>query len=297
MIAHYGVAGLGYTGRRVFAALPSAQRFALGRSVEGYSASSVIRMDLDRAESLGHLPGQLARRAPYRLLYTVPPPSEGEADARMQRFLAALDPPPERLVYLSTSGVYGDRDGQSTDETTPVNPRTARAKRRVAAETLLKKWCERKGVDCLLLRVPGIYGPGRLGLDRLRHGASVLRSEDSGPGNRIHVDDLARCCLAALTGSAPAGSYNVGDGDHRSSGEFTTTVARLARLPAPSEISLDEARRQWSPARLSFLGESRCLDLGRMRTVLGVSPTYSDAESGIRASLDEEAAAGGNPER
>lgn len=297
MVTHFGVAGLGYTGQRVFDALPAAHRFALGRSTAGNEAGRTIRMDLDRAESVAHAAEQLARKAPYRLLYTVPPPAEGEGDARLERFLTALATPPERLVYLSTSGVYGDRDGQRTDETTPVQPRTARARRRVAAETQLLRWCEPRGVDCLLLRVPGIYGPGRLGLDRLRSGASVLRPEDTGPGNRIHVDDLARCGLAALTGAAPSGAYNVGDGDHRSSSEFTTAVARLARLPAPIAISLDEARRQWSPARLSFLEESRRLDLDRMHALLGISPIYADLEHGIRASLDAEAAANSNSDR
>lgn len=231
----------------------------------------------------------MARVSPYRLLYTIPPPGDGDDDARLQRFLELLDIPPERFVYLSTSGVYGDRAGQLTDETVPAQPQTDRARRRVAAERRLRRWCESRGVDCLILRVPGIYGPGRLGVERIKTGTQVLRAADAGPGNRIHVDDLKRCCLAALQSSAPAGIYNLGDGDNRSGAEFTAAVARLAGLPAPEAISMDDARRQWSPARLSFLEESRLLDLTRMHSLLGVTATYANVEDGIRASLADEA--------
>lgn len=228
--------------------------------------------------------------APCTVLYTVPPRADGHDDERLAVFLGRLGERPSRIVYLSTSGVYGDRQGRLTDETVPPQPQTDRARRRLAAETRLGQWCETNGVERTVLRVPGIYGPGRLGLERLRAGGEVLRAADAGPGNRIHVDDLVRCCLAAMQPDLPGGLYNVGDGDLRSSGEFSAAVAKLAGLPAPREISLSEARREWSPARLSFITESRWLDLTRMTEVLGVQPRYANAEQGIRASLDEEAA-------
>ena len=279
----YVVAGTGYTGRRVLALLPSESRVGLSRSPLDDPSLTVHILDLDRDGA--RMP---AMSPPWTLLYTIPPPAGGTDDPRLAALLAGLKSAPARIVYLSTSGVYGDRGGRLTDETASVNPRTDRARRRLGAESLLEAWCAEHGADCLLFRVPGIYGPGRLGVERLRGGAAVLREADSGPGNRIHVDDLARCCLAAMTEGAPAGIYNVGDGDHRSSAEFSKTVARLAGLAAPPEITLADAERDWSAQRLSFLNESRRLDTGKMRKILGVTPRYTDPEEGIRASLAEE---------
>ena len=311
----YIVAGVGYTGRRVLAALPADRSLGLGRSLpseadanhepleEGTSFSAAgrspgtsintaktRRLDLDLS---GDSPPAdlLQGLGPCTVLYTIPPRADGDNDKRLALFLSLLGTQPERIVYLSTSGVYGDRQGRLTDETVTPRPATERARRRLAAETTLGDWCEQHGVEWTILRVPGIYGPGRLGLSRLRAGGEVLRAFDAGPGNRIHVDDLTRCCLAAMQADAPAGLYNLGDGDIRSSGEFSAVVAELAGLPAPTEISLTQARQAWSPARLSFIEESRQLDLTRMRDVLGVRPLYANAEDGIRASLDEEAAA------
>lgn len=279
----YVVAGTGYTGGRVLARLSAERRIGLSRSPasDGDLNVQILDLDGDRVR-VPLLP------APWTLLYTIPPRPEGAGDARLDALLSGLETPPARVVYLSTSGVYGDRGGQLTDEAVAPNPRSDRAKRRSMAESLLQSWCEERSADCLILRVPGIYGPGRLGLDRLRGGEAILCDADSGPGNRIHVDDLARCCLAAMTVGVAAGIYNVADGDHRSGSEFSRAVARLANLPPPPEITLADARRVWSARRLSFLDESRRLDTRKMRAVLGVTPHYADPEEGIRASLAEE---------
>jgi nucleoside-diphosphate-sugar epimerase len=196
-----------------------------------------------------------------------------------------LQPLPVRLVYLSTSGVYGDCGGRLVDESTPPDPRSPRAIRRLDAERQLQEWAESRDVSLVVLRVPGIYGPGRLPLDAIREGKPVVSEADSHPGNRIHVDDLASCCIAALSVDRPAGIYNVSDGDHRSSSWFTLAVARLAGLPAPPEVSRKVAVTTFSAMRLSFLAESRRLDNRKMLAVLGVEPRYANAQMGIRASL------------
>ncbi|MDH3533333.1 MAG: SDR family NAD(P)-dependent oxidoreductase, partial [Gammaproteobacteria bacterium] len=179
----------------------------------------------------------------------------------------------------------GNRDGASVDEDTAVNPESNRAWRRVAAEQALRAWGDRFGVDVVILRVPGIYGPQRLGMEQLRQGTAVIAEADCGPGNRIHVDDLLTCCAAALSSTAPAGIYNVGDGDHRSSTWFSNEVARQCGLPPPASISMADAKREFSPMRMSFLRESRKVNTQKMRDVLGVTPKYANAEEGIRASL------------
>ena len=268
--------GAGYTGARVLERLPDA--IALGRSRQGDE-----RLDLD-----GDDPLQIDLPEQYAVIYSVPPAEDQPGEPRLARFLALLPHPPTRIVYLSTTGVYGNRDGDRVDETSKPRPESARAERRLAAEQILAEWCTGRATTAVVLRVPGIYGPGRLGTERIQAAMPVLEEKDANPGNRIHVDDLATCCIAGLSPDVPDGIYNVGDGDHRSGSWFTNEVARQAGLPPPPAISLDEAEKTFSPMRLSFLRESRVVDTTKMREVLGVTPKYSDAADGIAASLAEE---------
>lgn len=279
------VAGAGYLGRRVLEALPDRATVAIGRrEPPAGTARAFMALDLDSP-----IDAPVTIDQPYALLYTAPPPATGSDDPRLERLLVNLATPPMRLVLISTTGVYGDRGGEDVRETDPVSPDSDRAKRRVAAEQHAAAFASKAGIPLVILRVPGIYGPGRLGLDRLAAGGEVLADADSGPGNRIHVDDLVTCCLAALREDSEPGVYNVGDGDNRSSAAFSRAIAELAGLPAPISLSLEEARRRWSPMRFSFALESRRVDTGKMQRVLGVSPRYADPLDGIRASLEAEA--------
>ncbi|MDH3490381.1 MAG: NAD-dependent epimerase/dehydratase family protein [Gammaproteobacteria bacterium] len=272
------VTGTGYTGRRVLDLLPADSVLGLSRSAIATDRSVTI-FDLDSASTL---PVTLPAR--YAVIYTVPPKGD-PPDRRLQRFLSMLMPTPARFIYISTTGVYGDCGGKTVTEATPLNPSNERAERRVAAEALLAEWAGKNQCELLILRAPGIYGPGRLGLERIQARLPVLSEDSANPGNRIHVDDLASCCVAALSSSAPAGIYNVGDNDHRSSTWFTGEVARQSGLPAPPEISLEQANREFSAQRLSFMTESRRVDTTKMRSVLGVMPRYANPEDGINASL------------
>jgi nucleoside-diphosphate-sugar epimerase len=265
------VVGVGYLGRRFLEHEKTA--FGLTRGDH----------DLDQD---GPLPVELPES--YTVLYTVPPSQESLSDVRLQRLLNVLDPAPTRFVYISTTGVYGDRGGATVSEETPTSPGSDRAARRVAAEDALNFWAAEKDCDAVVLRVPGIYGPGRLGIERLREGSPLIEESDAGPGNRIHVDDLLACCVAALQGGVPAGVYNVGDGDHRTSTWFANEVARQCKLPAPPTVSMEVAQREFSPMRMSFLGESRRVDTQKMRDVLGVTLKYANPEAGITASIQEE---------
>jgi nucleoside-diphosphate-sugar epimerase len=156
----------------------------------------------------------------------------------------------------------------------------------VAAEQAVRSWCDARGVRWVVLRVPGIYGPDRLPLERLRRGEPALRPEDSGPANRIHVDDLVSACVAAI--ERPVGGiFNVGDGDHASTTVFLQATAGLAGLPPPALVSLAEARGRISPGMLAYLVESRRVDTSRMLNELGVVPRYPTVASGVAASLAE----------
>jgi nucleoside-diphosphate-sugar epimerase len=267
------VAGVGYVGRRFVENQAEASVIGLSRST-GF--------DLDTDDEL-----PLFLPAAYSVLYTVPPSQSFTNDLRLERFLARLDPTPTRFVYIGTTGVYGDCGGALVDEDRPLNPESDRALLRVAAETSLQAWCDQHDVDCVILRVPGIYGPNRLGIDRIRTAAANIRDSEANPGNRIHVDDLVLCCEAALSNDASPGIYNVGDGDYRSATWFAGEVARQCGEPPPPEISFDDAKREFSAMRMSFLRESRRIDTRKMREVLGVTPRYANPEDGIRASLND----------
>ncbi len=271
------VAGTGYTGRRVLERLPANEVAGANRSpIDTDRSVQIVDFD-DLHSTVFDLP------ASYAVLYTCPP--DGDDDDRLRRFLACLSPAPKRFVYISTTGVYGDCDGAVVTEDSPVNPGSRMSKPRVAAENRLSAWATRTDCDLVVLRVPGIYGPGRLGVDRINSGEAFIEEDEANPGNRIHVDDLATCCIAALSDDAPAGIYNIGDGDHRSSTWFAEEVARQANLPEPRRISRAQAEKEFSPMRLAFLASSRVVDTTKMREVLGVTPRYSNPEDGIAASL------------
>jgi nucleoside-diphosphate-sugar epimerase len=284
------IAGCGYVGRRLAHRLRAAwQVAAIARSEASLTplrdaGIEVHAMDFDSAQLPEEL-GALADGA--AIAYLAPPPETGRSDPRLGRFLAALGRArPSVLLYMSTTGVYGDTRGASVSESSPVAPGNDRSRRRVDAEQQAMAWCRAHDVRCVVLRVPGIYGPHRLPVARLMRGEPALRPEDAGPGNRIHVDDLVSACGAALERTV-RGVINVGDGDCSSTTVFLLATARLAGLPAPPLVSMEEARGRIGPGMLSFLVESRRVELQRMHEELEVRPRYPTLEAGIQASLAE----------
>jgi len=283
------IAGAGYTGMRLALRLqPRWRVIALARSDTAATRLSAAGLEVRRADLDVRLGSNtLAIGEGAAIAYLVPPPEGAEDDPRLTHFLGGLgEARPSVVLYLSTTGVYGDAGGEVVTEASPVTPSSDRGRRRAAAERIVSRWCSGRDVRCVLLRVPGIYGPGRLPLDRLRRGEPALRPEDSGPGNRIHVDDLVTACVAALERPV-RGIFNVTDGDHTSTTAFMQRTAALAGLPPPPLVTLAEARGRISPGMLSFLVESRRVDNRRMREELGVEPRYACLDAGIAASLEE----------
>jgi nucleoside-diphosphate-sugar epimerase len=287
------VVGCGYTGLRLARRLGPAWRVAaLVRSEASASrlaaqGITVLRGDLDAPAAARDAEALRAQAHTAAIAYLAPPPEQGADDPRIARFLDTLGPArPASLLYMSTTAVYGDTGGRTVDEASPVAPASDRARRRVAAERAAGAWCSARGVRCVVLRVPGIYGPGRLPLERLARGEPALRHEDAGPGNRIHVDDLVAACVAALERPVH-GVFNVTDGDPASTTEFLERTAELAGLPPPPLVPLAEAPGRIAPGMLAFLAESRRVDNRRMLEELGFVPRYAHLADGIAASLAE----------
>lgn len=211
----------------------------------------------------------------------MPPQPNGETDDRIRRFLKGVDAAPQRVVLISTTGVYGDCAGRWIDESEPLKPVAARAKRRADAENTVQEWAARFGGEIIILRVPGIYAPDRLPLERLQHGEPVLRAEEAPWANRIHADDLAMICKQAME-AAPAGAvYNATDGHPSTMTDYFNTVADYAGLPRPPQVSMEEAQMSMSAGMLSYLQESRRIRNDKVLTELGIRLQYPSLAAGL----------------
>ena len=225
-----------------------------------------------------------------RVLHLAPPPDRGDRDVRTRNLVAALEASkslPQRLVYVSTSGVYGDCGGARIDETRGVRPETARARRRVDAEQVLREFGRRCGVTVALLRAPGIYAADRLPLERLQRGTPALVAEDDVYTNHIHADDLAAACVAALLRARPNRAYNACDDSEMRMGEYFDRVADAFALPRAPRLSGHEAAQRLSPLQLSFMRESRRLANRRLKEELRLRLRYPDVAAGIAAAVRE----------
>jgi nucleoside-diphosphate-sugar epimerase len=246
--------------------------------------------NLDEPATLGRLAG-LADA----VLHLAPPPGQGDDDPRTAALLAALarGTRVRRLVYASTTGVYGDRQGERIDETAATAATTARARRRVAAEARVRHYGRITGAQVSVLRIPGIYAPDREGGDpreRVRRGTPALVPEHDVFTNHIHADDLARACVAALHRGRPQRVVNVCDDTELRMGDYLDLVAAIAGLPPVPRLTREEAARQLSPMTMSFMGESRRIGNARLKQELRLRLRHPTVAEGLRP-----AAAGSAP--
>jgi nucleoside-diphosphate-sugar epimerase len=231
--------------------------------------------------------GRLAALADA-VLHLAPPPADGDHDPRTRALLHALARcgRVRRLVYASTSGVYGDAGGARFDETRAVRPATARARRRVDAEAQLRWYGRAHAVRVSILRIPGIYAgdrPGGHPRDRLQRGTPVLAAADDVHTNHIHADDLARACIAALLRGAPQRVVHASDDTELKMGDYFDLAADLCGLPRPPRISRHEAAERLSPMLMSFMGESRRLINHRLKHELRLRLLYPTVREGLAA--------------
>ncbi len=266
---------------RVYALLRDADEHARWRA----AGAVPLAGDLDDRAGLGRC-GGLADA----VLHLAPPPDRGDRDTRTRHLLAALGRGkslPQRLIYISTSGIYGDCAGAVVDETRAPHPATARALRRLDAERTLRAFGRATGVAVAILRAPGIYAADRLPLERLAKGTPALADADDVFTNHIHADDLAAACCAALVRARPNRAYNACDDSHWKMGEYFDRVADAFALPRPPRLTRAEAARQLSPLQLSFMRESRRLSNRRLREELRLALAYPTVADGIAAAREE----------
>lgn len=250
-----------------------------GRELEALGITAVLA-GLDDPATLTGLP-----TAGSILFYLAPPPGGGHEDPRVRNFCDAIRPgeEPSRIVYMSTSGVYGDAGGELVTEESPAIPETPRGKRRLHAETLFREWGAERGVPVIILRVTGIYGPGRLPVSQLTSGQPVLDERIANLTNRIHADDLVQVCRAAAERGEDGDIFNVSDGHPSTMTDYFNAAADVLGLPRPRQVSWEEARQLMSPLMLSYVSESRRMDNRKMLEKLGITLRYPTLAEGIRA--------------
>ncbi len=253
--------------------------------VPGLRAMGAVPLvgNLDQPASLGRLAG-LADH----VLHLAPPPLQGEHDPRTRALLQALarGGRVRRLVYASTTGVYGDTGGARFDESRGVAPASARARRRVDAERAVRWFGRRTGAVVSILRIPGIYAGDREGghpRERLQRGTPVLAEADDVYTNHIHADDLARACIAALVRGAPQRVVHASDDTELKMGAYFDLAADLCGLPRPPRITRAEAQERLSPMLMSFMSESRRLDNRRLKRELRLALRYPTVREGLLA--------------
>lgn len=237
--------------------------------------------NLDAPDSLRRLAGLATR-----VLHLAPPPGEGWGDPRTLALIRALRLRrlPDAFVYGSTSGVYGDCQGQLATETRALHADTARARRRIDAESVARFLGRSAAVRSSILRIPGIYAPDRAGgtpRERLLRATPVLRAQDDVYTNHIHADDLARACVAALWRGRPQRIYNVNDDTRLKMGDYFDLAADLYGLPRPARLPRSTAKEQLPLMLLSFMSESRRMDNTRMKQELRLQLRYPTVVAGL----------------
>jgi len=236
---------------RVFALTSQQSRFP---ELRGLGITPILG-DLDKPETLWRLSG-LAET----VIHLAPPQNIGHRDSRtrnLTRILAQGPASVSRIIYVSTTGVYGDHKGGRVSEITPVNPQSERAKRRVDAERVLRLWGPAQGVAVTILRVPGIYAANRLPVERLQARTPALISDEDAYSNHIQSDDLARLVCAAVYHGKPQRVINACDGGETKMGDYFDEVADAFGLERPARMPAAELQKIASPMLWSFMRESR----------------------------------------
>ena len=284
--------GCGDVGLRIAKQLPAHIRvLALTSSPERAPALQALGIqpligNLDQLSSLHRLAG-----IADRVLHLAPPPTENKdewwRDPRTSHLLQALRRRslPVKLVYGSTTGVYGDCQGEYVSESRATAAHTPRAHRRVDAEQQILTFA-RSNLSASILRIPGIYANDREGgtpRARLAKGTPVLEAKDDVYTNHIHANDLARACIAALWRGKSQRIDNVVDDTELKMGDYMSQAADLYGLPHPPRFSRDAAQGELPLMLLSFMSESRRLTNERMKRELRVVLQYPNVMDGLKA--------------
>lgn len=279
------IAGCGYVGTKLAQSLLASHDVSILVRTETSARKldtqfHCLTVDLDDRQSIPEF-----SLTGTTLFYFIPPPSTGITDERLERFLKAIKKgqEPDKIILISTTGIYGNCADDWVDESRTPHAETDRARRRLAAEQTLAEWCNMMQCKYIILRVPGIYGPGKLPVQRIVDQKPILSLTESPWSNRIHIDDLVQTCQQAMDYSGQYKIFNVSDGNPSSMSDFFLKVAKKMGLPQPEQISLDECKTIFSDNMISYLLESKKIVNKRMLDELKVQLRYPTLDQGLAA--------------
>ena len=238
-----------------------------------YDIDNSVNLDLDLRGS--------------KIIYMAPPDTSGLEDVRISKFINTIaNNKITRVIYISTSGVYGNCNGETVTEENKTDPITDRAKRRVDAENKITEYGKNYDVEIVILRVPGIYGKNRLPIKRIMNREPLIKKTESRTTNLIHVEDLSRIVIRSLEIKVKNTEIiNVSDGTAVKTTEYYEMIYNALGIILPKYICYEEARKTYDKKRLSFLNESRVLDTTKMEKTFPGCIKYTSLSEGIEASL------------
>ena len=280
------LAGSGYLGESIIAEYNIIKNtfniIELCRSIKNNRPEvKTIQIDFDKiTNDMSYVEGSV-------IVYMAPPDTVNLKDTRLSKFLNNISNYEiKKLIYISTSGVYGDCNGNIVNEKNQLNPLTDRAKRRADAETQIQNFCMRKNIGGIIFRVPGIYGRNRLPIKRVKERDPLIKIEESRTTNLIHVSDLTRLIIKAveLTNNETE-IINVSDGKAVKTTKYYEIIYKSLNIKLPEYISYEQAISMYDQKRASFLKESRVLDVSKMKQLFPDCIKYENLEDGIKESL------------
>jgi nucleoside-diphosphate-sugar epimerase len=285
-MTHLFCFGLGYSAQALGRELIK-QGWRVGGTARSREAVGELKQSgFDALMFDGLQPGRGAGDALHsatHVLLSIPPLAYGDPALALHARELEASPSLKWVGYLSTIGVYGDHGGAWIDEETPPTPTHDRSRWRLAAEDAWLAFGARTRKRVQIFRLPGIYGPGRSAIDRLREGTAQRIVKPGQVFNRIHVDDIAGALAAAMAGRGAHDVYNVTDDEPGPPQDVTTYAAELLRIPPPPEVPFDEARL--TDMAKSFYAENKRVRNSRMRRELGVDLKFPSYREGLRAIL------------
>jgi nucleoside-diphosphate-sugar epimerase len=277
--------GLGYSGRAIAKAAAQAgiEVWATARDPDSVAEEAgVTLISFDCAEP--------AIRNASHILVTTPPGDPGDPVLARHARHISTSAKLRWVGYLSTTGVYGNRDGEWVDEDSAPAPQSPRAERRVQAEASWSAYAGQYAVD--IFRLAGIYGPGRSMFDDLRAGIARRVVKPGHLFGRIHRDDIAAGVLAAIRQNPPAGRriFNFSDDEPAASADVVVEAARLLGVDPPAPVPYAKAATKMSPMALSFWADNRRVRSARTQAALNIKWRYPSYREGLRAILADETA-------
>ena len=265
--------GLGYSAKRIAQRAQSLGWEVVATGSEGklsFDDTDAVRAELSRADAV---------------LSSVPPDRESESDPVLERYGAALGH--AWIGYISSTGVYGDRQGGWVDEDSATDASGPRGRARIEAEAGWRELAEGAGLALHIFRLAGIYGPGRGPFDKVRNGTARRIVKPGQVFSRIHVADIVQVLLSSIEAPRAGAIYNLCDDDPAPPQDVIAHAAELLGMPVPPEVPFDRA--EMTPMARSFYADSKRVRNDRIKDELGIGLLYPDYRSGLRALLRDEA--------